>query len=40
MAIIGTPEKYYLNWKEDSAIENLLDRSLAQLCEKKPLAGD
>jgi len=32
--VIGTPEKHYLNWKEDSAIENLLDRSLSQLCEK------
>jgi type I restriction enzyme R subunit len=32
--VIGTPEKHYLNWKEDSPIENLLDRSLTQLCEK------
>ncbi len=32
--VIGTPEKYYLNWKEESNIENLLDRSLTQLCEK------
>jgi type I restriction enzyme R subunit len=32
--MIGTPEKYYLKWKEDSPIENLLDRSLTQLCEK------
>ncbi len=31
---IETPEKYYLTWKEESAIENLLDRSLSQLCEK------
>ena len=32
--VIGTPEKHYLNWKEDSSIENLLDRGLSQLCEK------
>jgi type I restriction enzyme, R subunit len=35
--VIETPEKYYLTWKEDSAIENLLDRSLLQLCEKQRL---
>jgi type I restriction enzyme R subunit len=33
--VIGTPEKYYLSWKEKSAIENLLDRQLTQLCEKR-----
>lgn len=32
---IQTPEKYYLTWKEDSAIENLLDRHLTQLCGKE-----
>ena len=32
--VIGTPEKHYLTWKEASEIENLLDRSLVQLCEK------
>ena len=32
--VIETPEKYYLNWKEKSVTENLLDRSLTQLCEK------
>jgi len=32
--VIETPEKHYLNWKEDSTIENLLDRGLSQLCEK------
>ncbi len=32
--VIGTPQKYYLTWKEDSDIENLLDRPLAQLCQK------
>ena len=31
---IQTPEKYYLNWKEDSLVENLLDRALIQLCGK------
>jgi type I restriction enzyme R subunit len=31
---IQTPEKYYLNWKEDSTHENLLDRALVQLCNK------
>ena len=34
---IETPEEYYLTWKEDSSIENLLDRHLTQLCEKKHL---
>jgi type I restriction enzyme R subunit len=32
--VIQTPEKYYLTWKEDSKVENLLDRALLQLCEK------
>lgn len=31
---IETQEKYYLNWKEDSAIENPLDRALSQICNK------
>lgn len=31
---IETPEKYYLTWKESSDVENPLDRSLLQLCEK------
>src|SRR5216683_4638030 len=35
--VIETREKYYLTWKEESAIENLLDRSLMQLCEKQRL---
>ncbi|HSK29630.1 MAG TPA: HsdR family type I site-specific deoxyribonuclease, partial [Candidatus Limnocylindria bacterium] len=34
-AAIQTPEKYYLTWKEDSAIENPLDRVLTQLCSKE-----
>ena len=35
--IIETPEKYYLTWKEESAIENPLYHSLTQLCEKQRL---
>ena len=31
---IQTPEKYYLNWKEESSVENLLDRALIQMCGK------
>ncbi len=31
---IETPEKYYLSWKEDSPIDNLLDRQLTQVCSK------
>jgi type I restriction enzyme R subunit len=31
---IQTSEKYYLAWKEQSAIENPLDRALAQMCNK------
>ena len=34
---IETPEKYYLTWKEDSDVTNLLDRHLIQLCNKKRL---
>lgn len=34
---IETSEKYYLTWKEESTIENLLDRHLTQLCEKQRL---
>ena len=34
---IETQEKYYLTWKEDSAIENALDRHLTQLCEPQRL---
>ncbi|MDI6739913.1 MAG: type I restriction endonuclease subunit R [Candidatus Edwardsbacteria bacterium] len=36
-AAIETPEKYYMTWKEASAVENPLDRSLTQLCEKTRL---
>ncbi|SKC49461.1 type I restriction endonuclease subunit R [Paraburkholderia hospita] len=31
---IETQEKYYLTWKEDTPIENLLDRHLTQVCNK------
>lgn len=31
---IGTPEKYYLTWKEPGSEPNLLDRSMLQVCEK------
>jgi type I restriction enzyme R subunit len=31
---IETPEKYYLTWKQDSPVENLLDRHVSQLCDK------
>jgi type I restriction enzyme, R subunit len=34
---IQTPEKYYLTWKEDSTLENLLDRGLVQICGKARL---
>jgi type I restriction enzyme R subunit len=34
-ATIQTPEKFYLTWKEDSDIENPLDRGLTQLCGKE-----
>lgn len=34
-ATIGTPEKYFLRWKEESEIENLLDKYLLKLCDKK-----
>jgi type I restriction enzyme R subunit len=34
-ATIQTPEKYYLTWKEDSDIENQLDRALTELCGKE-----
>lgn len=34
---IETPEKYYLTWKEDSSVENLLERCLLQICSKERL---
>jgi type I restriction enzyme R subunit len=36
-AVIDTPEKYWLNWREDSDIEEPLDRGLTQLCSKSRL---
>jgi type I restriction enzyme R subunit len=36
-AVIDTPEKYWLNWKEPSDIEGPLDRALTQLCSKELL---
>jgi type I restriction enzyme R subunit len=39
-AVIETPEKYYLTWKEENdpaTIENLLDRHLTQFCAKERL---
>jgi type I restriction enzyme R subunit len=34
---IETPEKYYLAWKEESPLKNLLERGLLQLCSKERL---
>ena len=37
-AVIETPEKYHLIWKEegdDGSVENLLDRQLIQMCAKE-----
>ena len=34
---IQTPEKYYLTWKEESTVPNLLDRQLTQMCSKSRL---
>lgn len=31
---IETKEKYYLSWKEESDIDNLLDRHISQICNK------
>ncbi|KAF5438215.1 type I restriction enzyme, R subunit [Candidatus Methanophagaceae archaeon] len=33
--VIETPEKYWLTWKEESDIENTLDRHITQLCSKE-----
>ena len=35
--VIETPEKYYLEWKEDSQIFNPLHRALEQLCRRERL---
>ncbi len=34
---IQTPERYYLTWKENSEVENPLDRALIQVCNKARL---
>lgn len=31
---IGTPEKYFMKWKEDGNVENLLDKYLMIMCDK------
>lgn len=36
-AVIDTAEKYWLEWKEPSDIEELLDRCLTQMCSKHRL---
>jgi type I restriction enzyme R subunit len=36
-AVIDTPEKYWLAWREPSAIDDPLDRALSQLCSKERL---
>lgn len=33
--VIETPEKYYLNWKEETGIRNRLDKGLSVLCKKE-----
>jgi type I restriction enzyme, R subunit len=36
-AVIDTPEKYWLSWREPSDVEQPLDRGLSQLCSKERL---
>lgn len=33
--VIDTPEKYWLEWKEESDVESLLDRGVLQMCSKE-----
>lgn len=33
--VIDTPEKYWLEWKEESDVDSLLDRGLLQMCSKE-----
>ena len=33
--VIDTPEKYYLEWKEESKVRNKLDKNIVALCDKK-----
>ncbi|MGW9598839.1 type I restriction endonuclease subunit R [Streptomyces albidoflavus] len=35
--VIDTPEKYWLQWKEPSEVEEPLDRALLQMCSKERL---
>ncbi|MSQ99002.1 MAG: type I restriction endonuclease subunit R [Xanthomonadales bacterium] len=35
--VIETPEKYYLTWREASAVQNPLHRALGQLCRQERL---
>lgn len=35
--VIDTPEKYWLEWKEDSDVDSPLDRALVQMCSKDRL---
>ena len=35
--VIDTPEKYWLEWKEPSGVEDPLDRALLQMCNKHRL---
>lgn len=35
--VIDTPEKYWLEWKESSDIDDRLDRALLQMCSKERL---
>lgn len=35
--VIDTPEKYWLEWKENSDVESLLDRGFLQMCSKERL---
>jgi len=35
--VIETPEKFWLNWKEESQVDNPLDRGIEQLCQKDRL---
>ena len=35
--VINTPERYYLSWKEDTPMEELLDNDLFAMCQKERL---
>ncbi len=36
-SVIDTPERYWLSWREESDIEDPLDRALTQMCSKQRL---